>query len=181
MAKRKGRKVVTLTSSHLQLLQVGFASALVLVAIYGSPSLAMRFSQLPIKGFVNEVVAEISVIDNPQALPGAMAAPQTSQAPSEPDLELLDELFVPTTPVVDDSALKAAAIEDQIKAQLSAVQVSAIATGGAFINGRFIKSGQPIGMLVMGPEGAPLQVMASVRGNTVMLAAGEFTHAVELR
>jgi len=153
-------------------------AAALLLAVYGSPSLASKFSQLPIKGYVNEIAPSVSVPDNPQALPGAMASPAQSTDPAEPDLALLDEIFVPAAPVVDDGAIKAVEAE---RNQLASVQLTGLATGGAFINGRFVQSGQPIGMIVSSPEGQPLEVFVQLRNNGALLVAGAYSHLLELK
>jgi len=180
-----GTKMATagnrISSNQVVLLNGAIMAAALLLAVYGSPSLASKFSQLPIKGFVNEIAPSVSVPDNPQALPGAMASPAQSTDPAEPDLALLDEIFVPAAPVVDDGAIKAVEAEQQLRNQLASVQLTGLATGGAFINGRFVQSGQPIGLLVSSPEGQPLEVFVQLRNNGALLVAGAYSHLLELK
>ena len=169
-----------ISSNPVVLLNGAIVAAALLLAVYGSPSLASKFSQLPIKGYVNEIAPSVTVTENPQALPGAMASPALSADPAEPDLALLDEIFVPAAPLVDDGAIKAVEAEQQLRNQLASVRLTGIATGGAFINGRFVQTGQPIGMIVSSPDGKPLEVFAQLRNNGVLLVAGEYSHLLEL-
>lgn len=169
-----------ISSNHVLLMQGATVAVALLIAVYGAPPLASKFSRLSIKGYVNEIAPSVTVTDNPQALPGAMASPGVSNDAAEPDLELLDDIFVPASaPQEDEAALKAAAAEQQLKNQLASVRLGGITTGGAFINDRFVRSGDAIGMMVTAPGGQPVSVTARVTGSSVTLIAGDYSHRIE--
>ncbi|PMV85963.1 hypothetical protein C1X35_25880 [Pseudomonas sp. FW306-1C-G01A] len=169
-----------ISSNHVLLMQGATVAFALLVAVYGAPPLAGKFSHLSIKGYVNEIAPSVTVTGNPQALPGAMASPAVSNDPAEPDLALLDDIFVPASaPQEDETALKTAAAEQQLRNQLASVRLGGITTGGAFINDRFVRSGGAIGMTVTAPGGQPVSVIARVTGSSVTLVAGEYSHRIE--
>ncbi|WAT32268.1 hypothetical protein [Pseudomonas sp. GXZC] len=171
-----------ITSNHVLLMQGAVVAIALLTAVYGAPPLASKFSHLSIMGYVNEIPPSVTVTGNPQALPGAMASPAVSNDPAEPDLELLDDIFVPASvPQVDEAAMKAAAAEQQLRSQLASVSLGGITTGGAFINDRFVRSGAAIGMTVTAPGGQPVSVIAHVSGSSVTLVAGEYSHRLEFK
>ena len=159
--------------NQVSLLQLGFAGVVVLIALNFAGPVAQRMSSLPILGVVNAPTFDAVAMDNPMALPAAIAAPANPERGQDVDLSKLDEIFLP--PPVDesiqvDAQAKAA---EMIKAALAAIQVSAVATGGAFVNGVFIASGSPLGMSIPVDSGPPVPVMVFASGNRVSLKAGE--------
>nr|WP_019363924.1 hypothetical protein [Pseudomonas luteola] len=176
----------TLTHNHVLLLNVCLAGAAVLVAFYGAPNLSSRFSHLPIKGYVTDAAPPVEVADNNLALPAAMASPPAESIVSAPDITALEQMWVSDQSQEgkeNDSreTERLVALKQQVQARLMSVRVSALASGGAFINGKYIRSGAPIGMQVPGIDGKPLPVIATVKGNAVVLTAGDFTQTVRFK
>lgn len=158
---------------QIALLQLGFAGVVVLVALNLAGPVAQRMAALPIFGVVNAPTLAAVSVDNPMALPAAIAGPANRDEVQEVDLSKLDEIFLPppvSEPVKVDSGAKSA---EMVKAALAAVRVSAVATGGAFVNGLFISSGSPLGMNIPVENGPPVPVKVFVAGNRVSLKAGE--------
>lgn len=164
--------------NQISLLQLGFAGVVVLVALNLAGPVAQRMSALPILGVVNAPTLEVAVIDNPMTLPAAIAAPANPESGQDVDLSKLDEIFLP--PPVDelvqvDSQAKAA---EMVKAALASIQVSAIATGGAFVNGLFVLSGSPLGVNIPIENAPPVPIIVYASGNRVTLKAGEHSRDV---
>lgn len=169
-----------LSPHQVALLQLGIAGLVVLVSLNLAGPIAQRMSALPILGIVNPPSLEAAVVENPMTLPAAIAAPANPEATQEVDLSRLDEIFLP--PVKEEVAVDLGAkAAEMIRAALASIQISAVATGGAFVNGLFVQSGQSSGINIPVEGGQPLPVMVYASGNRVTLKAGDHSREVVIQ
>ncbi len=164
--------------NQVAMMQLGFAGLVVLISLNIAGPVAQRMSTLPILGVVNAPTLDAVAVDNPMALPAAIAAPANPESGQDVDLSKLDEIFLPPPVEEVDTAGNEAKAEEMIKAALAAVQVTAVATGGAFVNGMFVTSGSPLGMSIPVDNGPPVPVRVFASGNRVSLKAGEHSRDV---
>lgn len=169
-----------LSPHQVALLQLGIAGLVVLVSLNLAGPIAQRMSALPILGIVTPPSLEAAVVENPMTLPAAIAAPVNPESTQEVDLSRLDEIFLP--PVKEEVAVDLGAkAAEMIRAALASIQISAVATGGAFVNGLFVQSGQSSGINIPVEGGKPLPVMVYASGNRVTLKAGDHSREVVIQ
>lgn len=176
-ASSGGSRQFDLSPNQVTLLQLGVAGLVVVIALNMAGPLAQRMAHLPILGIVNPPVLEMAAVDNPMALPAAIAAPANPDRVQAVDLSRLDEIFLPPVKTEVEVDLKAKS-EEMINAALSVMRVSAVATGGAFVDGVFVRSGASTGVSIPVEGGAPVEIFVYAAGDRVTLQAGEHKRVV---